>query len=162
MKLFLAIIICHFTIVSAGRAGKKRQTTDEWLVMRHTQIEKRLETGQVPKSGLRGSYARNKDGYRDFFPKRNGLIRFADGSWVVITSHSIHKGSGVGDVTLVKTSTGKYYVNRGHCCLSMIIRSKKERIASLADFLATKGVGPKGELLDWKEYQPGVRRENQG
>lgn len=70
----------------------------------------------------------------------NGLLRFASGEWAVILAHSFHAMDGIGDVVLARTSTGKYYVNHGHPCPWLTVRSKT-KVLSLKDFLNTLG-GP--------------------
>lgn len=128
-------------------------TTDEWLVLRHSQIEAYTDISKVSLAKLVGSPSRNKRGYYEYNPSKNGLIKFKDGSWVIITSHSVHKEDGIGDISLIKTSEGKYYTNRGHYCASLLMRSKIH-IKSLKGFLSSVCVGDKADvLLDWKEYK---------
>lgn len=152
MKSIITIFICIHIISSIAFAGKKRMTTDKWLILRHSQIEAYTDVDKVPLSSLNGPYSKDKAGYVTYHPKKNGRIKFADGSWIILTSHSSHSEDGIGDVTLIKASDGKYYVNRGHVCATMIIRSKV-KIKSLKDFLAAKGVGDKSQLISWSEYK---------
>lgn len=155
MKIFLTLLLCLSVTSVIAFAGKKRMTTDQWLVLRHSQLEKHAGITKIPRSKLNGPYPEEKDkrGYFTYHPARNGLIRFQDGSWVILTSNSVHKENGVGDITLVKTSTGKFYANRGHCCLTLMIRSES-KITSLKVFLSSHGLGPNAEPTPWVEYTP--------
>ncbi len=153
MKTIITIFFCLQILSSAALAGKKRMTTDEWLVLRHSQIEAYTDISKVPLAKLVCSPSKNKSGYYEYSPSRNGLIKFKDGTWVIITSHSMHKEDGIGDISLIKTSEGKYYTNMGHNCSSLMMRSKVH-ITSLKGFLSSVCVGDKADvLLPWKEYK---------
>ena len=84
------------------------------------------------------------------YPKK-GYLKFADGSWVLLTSHSVHADDGLDDITLIRTSSGEYYFNRGHCCLPILLSSSK-KVETLEDFLKTHGKGGQGKLTLWQKY----------
>jgi hypothetical protein len=134
----------------SARAGDGSDPEAHWLQRAQDQLASvtnvDLTSGTVlprnAKPGPDGTYA---------YLLSPGLFRFADGSWVLLKSHSVHKEDGLGDLTLARTSAGEYYVSRGHVCgkLSLVC---KERITSLSVFLKSKGTGPKGEPVSWEPY----------
>ena len=74
---------------------------NEWLQSTYTKVAA-YDVSKMPVTKLEGPFPLPKDGndYFDYFPKRNGMIRFKDGSWICITSHSVHEEDGIGDLTL--------------------------------------------------------------
>lgn len=85
-----------------------------------------------------------------YYADQDGLLRFASGDWAWIATHNFHANDGIGDVMLILTSTGKFYVNEGHPCAHMIVRSKV-KVLSLVDFLSTLGLGEGIDKVRWKE-----------
>jgi len=136
-----------------ANAGEPQMSKEEWLQSTYAKVAA-YDVSKIPVTKLEGPYPSPKGGHDYFFfPKRNGMIRFKDGSWICITSHSAHADDGIGDITLIKTSEGEYFVNRGHCCPKLGIRSTAEMIGTLDSFLATKGDGPNATLLAWMPYK---------
>ena len=80
------------------------------------------------------------------------LVYFDDGSWVIGMSHSTHTRDGLGDLTIIRTSNDKYYVNNGHVCDCLYLKTKN-KVTSLETFLKTCGNGPHGEPVEWEEYK---------
>lgn len=65
----------------------------------------------------------------------------------------MHDGDGIGDIALARASDGKFYVNRGHQCLTLLLESP-DRLTSLEAFLKSTGKGPKGQPTPWEPYKP--------
>ena len=129
---------------------------EKWLQSTYTKVVA-YDVTKIPLTRIEvdGRPVKLQDGHDYFcmFPKRNGMIRFMDGSWVCITSHSVHEEDGIGDLTLALTSKGEYYVNRGHCCMNLSLVSNKKEVATLDDFLSTKGTGDNETLFAWERYK---------
>ena len=133
-------------------AGKKKHTIDSWLEWRYSQLAAVENPTKIRKSDLDQSEKPNRDGLFRMYPEK-GFLSFPDGSWVLLTSHSAHAEDGLADISLIRTSAGEYYSNRGHCCLPILLYSK-ERVVSLDGFLKTTGKGEKGQETPWIRYQP--------
>jgi hypothetical protein len=132
-----------------------------WLKLKYKQLAAIKEIDKInqvrfPTSDDKGSYS--------YYPSGNGRIVFKDNSWVLLVSHSIHAEDALGDLTLVRTSDGKYFVNKGHVCNTLLLETK-EKITSLKTFLDAKGRGAKSEPVPWEEYKdeqppPGEAKPN--
>jgi hypothetical protein len=151
MKLLtiLAVFTC-FMVGGILFAGQNKKTVDAWLEEKHAQLSTVADPSSIRKVSLAHSDKPNKDGYFSLYPK-SGYLEFADGNWVLLTSHSVHAEDGLPDISLIRTSTGEYYTNRGHCCLPILLFSKSV-VGSLEDFLKTTGKGAKAEATPWIKY----------
>jgi len=132
-------------------AGQNKKTVDGWLEEKQAQLAAVEDPSSIRKVNLDQHNEADKDGHFSMSPK-NGYLEFADGSWVLLTSHSAHADDGLSDISLIRTSTGEYYMNRGHCCLPILLFSKV-RVISLEGFLKTTGKGAKAEPTPWNEYK---------
>ena len=121
----LRLVVATFIIValtSVADAGEKRLTIDEWLVQKRAQLAKVEDPTKIRSVALDQSEEQNKDGlYRMYLKK--GYLKFSDGRWLLLTSHSAHAEDGLADISLIRTSTGEFYSNRGHCCLPILLFS---------------------------------------
>jgi hypothetical protein len=133
-------------------ASDKIKLDGEWLKRKHKQLVAVKDPSKVKSVGMWSSGDKDSDEQYTYFPNGNGRIVFEDKSWVLIVSHSIHQEDGLGDLTLVRASAGKYYVNKGHVCNKLILETK-EKITSLETFLKAKGKGSKAEPVEWEEYK---------
>ena len=154
--LLLALVTgCRTQAQHAAGSGATAPTSNrQWLEMTHSQLAGLKSVRNLTNVGL-NSGAKDSDGTYHYSPKGDGLIMFEDKSWVLLATHSIHDEDGLDDLALIRTSEDKYYLNRGHKCGSLSLRSK-ERIVSLATFLETGGIGPKGprtEPTPWEPYE---------
>jgi hypothetical protein len=144
------VTVTLFLMVGSLLAGQKKKTVDGWLEEKYAQLAAVEDPSSIRKVELEQSEEPNKDGYFRMYPKK-GYLKFADGSWVLLTSHSAHAEDGLPDISLIRTSTGEYYSNRGHCCLPILLFSKT-RVVSLEGFLKTTGKGAKAKLTSWNKY----------
>ncbi len=151
MKLH-AIFIALLLFVTGGSvlASQKKASIATWLEKKHAQLSAVEVPTSIRRVDLNQSEKPNKDGVFRMYPKK-GYLEFADGSWVLLTSHSAHAEDGLSDISLIRTSTGEYYSNRGHCCLPILLFSDK-KVASLEDFLKTTGKGAKAKPTSWIKY----------
>ncbi|NLB54620.1 MAG: hypothetical protein GX811_02425 [Lentisphaerae bacterium] len=147
---FSALLIMILTITAL--AGERIKTDAEWLKLKHKQLADLNVPSKVKDVGMWSSGDKNADGQYTYYPNGDGRIVFADKTWVLIVSHSIHQEDELGDLTLVRASDGKYYVNKGHVCDKLILETKEE-IISLDTFLKTRGKGHKAEPTKWEEYK---------
>ena len=145
-------------------AGNKIKSDAEWMNLKYKQLAAVKNVAKVKHVGLTDPGDKGADGLYTYFPKGNGRIVFVDKSWVLLVSHSLHAEDGLGDLTLVRASDGKYYVNKGHVCSKLILETKGE-ITSLRTFLNAKGKGPKAEPISWEKYegeQPAAQVQSEG
>lgn len=164
--LTLLTVLTCLMVSSSLLAGQSKKTVEGWLEEKHTQLAAVDDPSSIRKVDLNQSDKPNKDGFFRMYPK-NGYLEFADGSWVLLTSLSAHAEDGLPDISLIRTSTGEYYTNNGHCCLPILLFSKS-RVDSLEDFLKTTGKGAKAESTQWLKYnreqgvvpQSGTRSES--
>jgi len=140
-----------FLAGSSLLAGQNKKTVDGWLEEKHAQLAAVEDPSSIRKVDLDQSNEADRDGHFSMYPK-NGYLEFADGSWVLLTSHSVHADDGLPDISLIRTSTGEYYTNRGHSCLPILLFSKL-RVISLEGFLKTTGKGAKAEPTPWNKYK---------
>ena len=155
----IAITVISATLVSVAAGGKQSVTIEAWLQKRRTQLAAVEDHAKIRVVELDQSEKKNKDGqYRMYLEK--GFLKFSDGSWVLLTSHSAHAEDGLADISLIRTSTGEFYSNRGHCCLPILLFSEK-KVESLKGFLETHGKGGEGKLTRWEKLdseQDGARQ----
>lgn len=146
----LLIVLTSFMVSGSLLAGQGKKTLEGWLEEKHAQLAAVDDPSSIRKGDLSQSEKPNKDGFFSMYPKK-GYLEFADGSWVLLTSHSAHAEDGLPDISLIRTSTGEYYTNSGHCCLPILLFSMS-KVASLEDFLKTTGKGAKAEPALWIKY----------
>ena len=144
----LTVLICFIT--GDDLLAEKKKTADSWLEAKHAQLTAVENPFLIRKADLDQSERPDKDGFFSMHPKK-GYLKFSDGSWVLLTSHSAHAEDGLPDISLIRTSTGEYYTNRGHCCLPILLFSKV-KVISLESFLKTTGKGPKAKPTQWIKY----------
>lgn len=101
-------------LAASARADEKIRTDDEWLKHKHAELAAIKTVTNVPHVALWTSGNKQADGQYGYFPKGNGLIVFEDKTWVLLVSHSMHAKDGLGDLTIVRTSDGRFLLNRGH------------------------------------------------
>ena len=150
MKMLYGILI-QLACATFSHAGDKIKADAEWLRLKYDQLAAVTNVEKVLNVGLRPSGSKDARGAYTYYPQ-SGRIVFDDGSWVLLVSHSIHAEDGLGDMTLVRTSEGNYFVTRGHVCEKLILETK-EKIASLGTFLRAKGKGAKAEPIPWEPYE---------
>jgi len=146
----LTAITC-FTVGGSLFAGQGKKTVEGWLEDKHEQLSGVEDPSSIRKVDLDHSEEPDGDGYFSMHPKR-GYLEFTDGSWVLLTSHSAHSKDGLPDISLIRTSTGEYYTNSGHCCLPILLFSTS-KVVSLEGFLKTTGKGAKAGPTPWIKYQ---------
>ncbi len=103
-----------------------------------------------------GEVAKSKE-YCASFSANPSIIKFSNGDWLMIMSHSFHhdclfigrwdKACCVGDAILAVDNNGKFYKNDGHICGSFLIFSDKN-IETKNDFLKLTVNG-----REWKELK---------
>ena len=150
MKALTLLVTITLLALSSSLLAGQRKSVEGWLEQKHAQLSSVEEPSSIRKVVLDHSEEPNKDGYFRMYPKK-GYLEFADGSWILLTSHSAHAEDGLPDISLIRTSTGEYYSNRGHCCLPILLFSK-ERIVSLEGFLKTTGKGAEAKPTPWIKY----------
>lgn len=146
--LAIAILAVSTLIFAEG----KTKTDAQWLKTKYKKLAAIKDPAKVNNIGLRVPKDKGHDDLYMYFPKGNGRIVFVDKSWILLVSHSSHAEDGIGDLTLIRASDGKCYVNKGYVCDKLILETK-EKIVSLETFLKSTGKGPKAEPIEWKEYQ---------
>lgn len=148
----LALLVSLFLFLTGENlhAGQKRETVSGWLEKKHTQLSAVEDPASIRKVGLDQSEEPKQEGLYTLYPKK-GYIQFEDGSWVLLTSHSAHADDGLADISLIRTSDGDYFSNRGHCCLPILLFSEG-KVTSLDSFLKTTGKGPKAMSTPWIKY----------
>lgn len=151
MKTIVTVLLIAL-FAATTLAGEKIKSDAEWLKMKHKQLAAVKDPAKVKSVGLWTSGDKRADGQYGYFPKGDGLILFEDKTWVLIVSHSMHAEDGLSDLTLIRASDGKHYVNKGHVCDKLILDAP-EKIISLESFLKAKGKGSKAEPTEWKEYK---------
>ena len=149
LSITVLIILLGF---SNAFAGKKKPTMEGWLEKRYAQLSAVKEPSKVRRSALDHSEDRDGDGLFRMYPE-NGYVPFPDQTWILLTSNSAHSEDGLPDVTLIRTSEGKYYYNLGHCCLPILLFSKVE-VTTLDLFLKTTGKGNEAKATAWIKYDP--------
>ena len=107
-------------LAASAHAGEKVKSDAAWLKQKHTQLSAVKSVTNLTNVGLWTSGFKQKDGKYGYSPNGNGLIVFQDRTWVLIVSHSLHAEDGLGDLTLIRTSDGRYLLNRGHVCDRLI------------------------------------------
>ena len=149
----ITLLVATISVVMGSSlfAGQKKRTVDAWLEQKYAQLAAVEEPASIRKVDLDESEEPDKDGYFSMHPKM-GYLEFDDGSWVLLTSHSAHAGDGLPDISLIRTSSGEYFSNRGHCCLPILLFSK-ERVISLEGFLKATGRGAKAKSTPWIRYK---------
>ncbi len=147
-----ALLIALILLAAGGilLAGQKNETVASWLEKKSAQLAAVEDPASIRKVELDQSDEPNKDGLFSMYPKK-GYLEFADESWVLLTSHSMHAEDGLPDISLIRTSTGEYYTNNGHCCLPILLFFKA-KVDSLEGFLKTTGKGPKAKPTPWTKY----------
>ena len=135
-----------------GCSGAAAPKSDkQWLETKHGLLAAVESVTNLTSVGLNSGGERSGVTFT-YSPKKDGLLVFEDGSWVLLESHSINEEDGLGDLTLIRTSEGKYHLNRGHVC-GLLNLEAKERITSLATFLKAKGKGAKAKPVPWEPYE---------
>ena len=151
------LLAVRLTVLSVGAVAAEVVDREGWIRKRVAQMEAMEDLSKVPLAGF-VTYNEEPDaqGMFTYHTRRSGRIHCADGSWVIVASHSAHweeaGRSRIGDVTVARTSAGKFYVNPGHCCPQLGLRSPV-KIESLATFLAATGMVPKEKDGKWVEYK---------
>ena len=136
----------------AAVADSTPKSEAEWLTQKHAQLAMVTNVTSLPNVGLDASGDNDKqpaEGHYQYAPKGNGLILFEDKSWVLIVSHSVHAADGIGDLTLVRTSDGRFLVNKGHVCGNLLLDAR-EKITSLITFLKATGKTLTKEVTAWE------------
>lgn len=147
------VIILLFLTVTFPVFAETNVTADAgWLKLKYKQLAAIKEIDKINKVRFPSSDDKDATGQYSYYPSGNGRIVFKDNSWVLLVSHSIHAEDALGDLTLVRTSDGKYFVNKGHVCGTLILETK-EKITSLKTFLNAKGKGAKADPVPWEEYK---------
>lgn len=139
------------TIATPAFAGERVKSDTDWLKHKYAQLAAVKSVTNLTNVGLWTSGDKQADGKYGYFPNGNGLIVFQDKTSVLIISHSIHAEDGLGDLTMIRTSDGRYLVNKGHVCDKLILDAP-EKIVSLETFLKATGKGAKGEATQWEPY----------
>ena len=150
MKVLTSLVIFTLMVGSSLLAGHGKKTVDGWLEEKHAQLAAVVDPASIRKVALDHSDEADKDGYFSMYPK-SGYLEFTDGSWVLLTSHSAHAEDGLPDITLIRTSTGEYYTNSGHCCVPILLFSQS-KVDSLEGFLKTTGKGAQAAPTPWIKY----------
>jgi len=131
--------------------NRKFKSEQEWLHFKQGQLAAIAifeDLGRIPINDSSIS----SENHQAYYPDTHTRILFPDDSWIILTAHSCHYyEEGLGDIILGLTSSGKFYLNRGHVCGGLSFESKKE-VKSLSDFLETTGMGPKMEPIPWQEH----------
>lgn len=146
------IALTVFLCFSNAFAGKKKPTMEAWLEQRYARLSAVEEPSKIRRSALDHSDDRDRNGLFSMYPD-NGYVEFSDQSWVLLTSHSAHKEDGLHDISLIRTSEGEYYYNKGHCCLPILLFSKV-KVTTLDLFLKTTGKGGEAKATPWIKYLP--------
>lgn len=121
--------------------------TDMWIKKTLLTLSKMENPAREGKSWLeRARTLTEKFSYSPL----SGYIEFADGSWVYLVSHTKMLDDGIGHASVVRTSSGKYYSNKGNCNTNLFLYSPVE-IKSLASFLNSYGRDNKGMKTLWVE-----------
>jgi len=150
MKKILTTLIIIFFTVSNLYAGVHPQS--KWLKQKYEKLKKIKNIKKVKNCKLQISKFDIKSKTYRYFLGESCKINFKDNSWVIIISHSMHAEDMIGDITIIRASNGKYYINRGHVCDKLILNSKS-KITSLSIFLKSTGWDSAQEPTYWKEYK---------
>ncbi len=139
-----------------GELGAQESPTprEAWIASQMVALRRYQKGSTTPPVSVSKDVAEEPDDAgctHRYYADRDGLLRFASGETVWVATNSFHAHDGVGDVLLILTSTGKFYVNAGHAGPHMIVRSKA-KVLSLADFLNTLGIGEDPKKLRWKQW----------
>ena len=156
----IVIAALLFCCCLTGFASERSKAETDWLATNYAKLAAVWNLSAMTNVGYSYSSRTNQDGYHRFFPNDTGLLMLPDSSWVILVSHSIHAGDGLGDLTLMRTSDGRYFLNQGHVCAQLSLLTKGP-IASLQDLLNAKSHGEKG-LLAWEPYQSGQAAKGRG
>ena len=112
---------------------------------------------QIEEKGYEAIPGTKIDSYKDdkgcwsYSLEKNGRVKFADSSWMVIAMHSVHWKGAAGDIAIVHTSKGEWYYNLGHYCGSLGLVGSEVKLTGGDDFLATSGkTGKAGEMIQTK------------
>lgn len=140
----------EFHDASGASKAKSRQ---EWIEIMSSWLKSYRITPSTPVVEFWSSPA-GDDELRNY-ANEDGLIRFPNGEWVLVTTHSGHQEEGrtrvIGDICVALTSRGELYENGGHACPHLILRSKAP-IISLDTFLTAKGLARDGSER-WKKLE---------
>ena len=147
----LMILIGGLTAV----AGSTVKSDAEWLTQTHAQLAEVKSVTSLTNVGLQAFGDKEPpppEGRYSCSPRGNGMILFEDKTWVLLVSHSRHTEDGIGDLTLVRTSDGRFLVNKGHVCGNLLL-DVREKITSLTTFLKATGKTLDGEVTTWEPYK---------
>ena len=109
-------------------------------------VEEHVKYLKLTNPFTRGHLVIRREDEGVFYGGREGLIRFSDGGWAYIVSHSKHdENQEIGDITLAYDNNGNIYSNHSHICgyqRGVSIRSKSPNgFADIKDFLESKEWG---------------------
>jgi hypothetical protein len=151
MKRLITVVVLALTgFLTLG--GESPKSEAAWFRQKYEGLAAITTVTNVTKVGLWSSGDKYSNGLYGYFPKGNGLIVFEDKTWVLIVSHSVHADDGLRDLTMIRTSHNRYFVNRGHVCSTLMLDAP-EKIISLETFLKTTGKGEQPEPTKWEEYR---------
>lgn len=123
-----------------------------WISTQHKKLSAINDPSKIKEIGIVSPDKKDAKGNYTYYPNGNGKITFEDKTWILIVSHSMHEEDGLNDITLIRTSDGKFYTNKGHVCGKLILETK-EKIVSLETFLKTTGKAGDGKSTAWENYK---------
>ena len=140
---FLIALLSYSVVLSAASPLKSESQTSVWINQSKKHLQAVVHSEKQGKASLDLHKARSPEGLYRYHPL-SGYIEFDDGSWVLLLSHTAHLEDGIGHASVLRTSNGTYYSNRGNHNPKILLYSKVE-IKSLRDFLASFGLDDKGQ-----------------
>lgn len=149
----VALVVC---VIAFRDYAASRQIRDEWMPRELKKLQRFQPTKNRKTPEIRtGTY---KDGVSYYHIRSGQTVFCANGEWIHFAINSFHTDNFVGDISVAKTSTGKFYSSSAHICQSLVIPLPSEAgFASIDEFLATipSDVGRERAECAWKEYEPG-------
>ncbi|MCX6899694.1 MAG: hypothetical protein NT105_13475 [Verrucomicrobia bacterium] len=138
----------------AASGTSKAKTRQEWIAIMSSWLKSYRITSATPVVSFKPEPRGDEFGH---YVDKDGLIRFPNGEWVLVATHSEHQEEGrtrlIGDICLALTSRGELFENDTHACPGVMFQSKTP-ITSLETFLVAKGkLVPEGKSGKWKKVE---------
>ncbi|MCX6907808.1 MAG: hypothetical protein NTY01_07175 [Verrucomicrobia bacterium] len=155
----LLLLAMAWTVAGAGEfhnasGASKAKSRQEWIASMSSWLKSYRITSAAPVVSFKPEQDGDEFGH---YVDKDGLIRFPNGEWVLVATHSEHQEEGrtrlIGDISLALTSRGELFENDTHACPGVMFLSKAP-ITSLETYLAARGkLVPEGKSGKWKKVE---------